>query len=303
MRRSLPLGMAAILSVSLAAPVAAQDTVDRIELPDGWEPEGITTDGTSLFVGSLADGAIWRADPTTGEGEVLVGGRDDTVSVGMDVAADGTLWVAGGPSGSVRAYDSATGELIASYAIEAGFLNDVAATPDAIYVTDSFMPQLVVVPLADGVPPEADGITSLPISGELTYDEGFNLNGIVAHPAGLISVHGAQNALFLIDPSTGEATRIDTGDIELTSGDGIEPDGSTLHIMRNRANTVTSLELDESATSATLLAERTSDDFDVPATIALLGDDLWAANARFGSASEDDQAYWISRLGIGGADG
>ena len=55
-------------------------TPDRIELPDGWQPEGITTDGDRLYVGSLANGAIWKANPYTGKGRVLAPGRTGRVA-------------------------------------------------------------------------------------------------------------------------------------------------------------------------------------------------------------------------------
>lgn len=301
MRRSLPLSLVTVLAVSLAAPVAAHEGIDRIDLPDGWQPEGITTDGESLFVGSLANGAVWKGDPETGEGDVLVEGVDGAVAAGMDIAANGTLWVAGGPTGQIRAYDASTGELLETYPVEdTGFLNDVAATPEAVYVTDSNVAHLVTIPLGDdsSLPPPA-GVARVPISGELEYGEGFNLNGIVALPAGLVSVHTARGELYRIDPATGDSVRIDTGGADLTAGDGIEPDGSVIHVMRNRANTVASLELDADATTATLIGEITSPDFDVPATVALIGDDLWAANARFGSAGDGDDAYWLTRVHVG----
>ena len=45
---------------------------DQIDLPDGFFPEGIESGrGTSVFVGSLIDGAIWRGDLRTGSGAVL----------------------------------------------------------------------------------------------------------------------------------------------------------------------------------------------------------------------------------------
>ena len=44
--------------------IALAQAPDRIDLPAGWQPEGITTDGTSLFAGSLANGAIWKGDPS-----------------------------------------------------------------------------------------------------------------------------------------------------------------------------------------------------------------------------------------------
>jgi hypothetical protein len=217
----------------------------------------------------------------------------------MDIAPDGTLWVAGGPTAVVRAYDSESGELLAEYQFEAGFLNDVAVGEGAVYVTDSFVPQVAVIPLAeDGAPPAPDAATTLPISGELTYGEDFNVNGIAALPAGLVVVHSAEGALYRIDPETGEATAIDLGEATAAAGDGIEPDGQVLHVVRNQVSTISSFELDDALASATLIGEVSSDDFDVPTTAALVGDDLWAVNARFNSATEADDAFWITRVDV-----
>ena len=76
--------------------------------------------------------------------------------------------------------------------------------------------------------------------------------------------------------------RIDSGGIDLTNGDGLELDGSTLYVVRNQANRVAVLDLDDDASSVTAVGELASDDFAVPTTAALVGDDLWAVNARFG---------------------
>ncbi len=62
---------------------------------------------------------------------------------GIEYDDYGRLWAAGGTGGEVRVYDSESGELLETYPFEAGFLNDVAATPDAVYVTDSFVPQVI----------------------------------------------------------------------------------------------------------------------------------------------------------------
>jgi hypothetical protein len=306
MHRLTTTGLTGLLAIGLvAAPVAAQDGgPDRLELPSGWAPEGITTDGTSLFAGSLADGAIWQADPLTGEGDILVPGSEGAVVAGLEHDAYGRLWAAGAPTGEVRAYDAATGELLETYAFQGGFLNDVAATADAVYVTDSFVPQVLVIPLgADGELPAPSTVMALPISGDLVYGEGFNVNGIVATPAGLVVVHSGTGELYRIDPATGEAALIDSGGVDLTAGDGLELGGDTLYVMRNRANLIVALELDEMATSATLVGDVTSEDFDVPTTIALLDDGLWAVNARFGTDATPETEYWISRVdAVPGAD-
>jgi hypothetical protein len=55
-------GVVAFLAVSPAASPAGQsgNFPARIDLPDGFFPEGIESGpGTSYFVGSLVDGAIW----------------------------------------------------------------------------------------------------------------------------------------------------------------------------------------------------------------------------------------------------
>ena len=67
--------------------------------------------------------------------------RTGRVTVGLDYE-DGAhrLWAAGGPTGEVRAYDARTGEILETYSVTAGFLNDVAVTEDAVYVTDSLHP-------------------------------------------------------------------------------------------------------------------------------------------------------------------
>jgi sugar lactone lactonase YvrE len=293
------LTVATMMSTLLLVPAAvAAQAPDRIDLPNGWAPEGITTDGTSLFVGSLADGSIWRGDPATGEGDVLAEGAEGRVAAGIESEPDaGRIWAAGGDTGEVRAYDSESGELLATYSIEAGFLNDVVATPDAVYVTDSFVPQLIVIPLgADGALPEPDAAEALPISGELEYVEGFNVNGIVSSPAGLVVVHSTDGELFRVDPATGEASRIDIGEASVTAGDGLELDGRTLYVVRNRLNQVAAFELDEGATAAVQVAELTSPDLDVPTTVAVLGFDLWAVNARDFGQGPPETEYWITRL-------
>jgi hypothetical protein len=84
----------------------------RIDLPRGWQPEGVTTDGRRLYVGSLADGAIYRANPRTGSGAVLARGRSGRVAVGIDYdRRRDLLWVVGGPTGVIRAHDADTGKV------------------------------------------------------------------------------------------------------------------------------------------------------------------------------------------------
>ena len=285
------------VSMSPALSVLAE-VPDRIELPDDWQSEGITALGDQLFVGSLSGGAIWQVDSNTGEGSLLVPDQKGRVAVGIDAeAANGRLWVAGGRTGEVRAYDIESGKLLQTYPFEAGFINDVVATPEAIYATDLFEPQLLVIPLRpDGGLRHPARATTVPLTGDFEYREGFNANGIVATPAGLIVVQTQPGALFLVDPDSGATRAIDVGDIALGTGDGLEIDGQTLYVVRNQAEIITALQLNDEFASASLLAELTSDDLDVPATAALTRGGLWAANARFGTPNSPANAFWLTRL-------
>ena len=92
---------------ALAAPAVAQDeALDRIDLPSGWPPEGITTDGSSSYAGSLGERRHLVADPVAGSGEVLVPARTAPLGRPRCRPRWSALWTAGGPSGEVRAYDS-----------------------------------------------------------------------------------------------------------------------------------------------------------------------------------------------------
>ena len=304
-----------LLAVGLmASPVAGQqDQIDRIDLPDGWAPEGITTLDGKLYVGSLADGAIWVVDPADpSSGRVFAEGEDGRVTVGVEAALGGdTIWAAGGRTGEIRAYDVNTGEFGMwgfGPGSGPGFFNDMAATEEAVHVTDSFVPRLLTLPVPSEEEAQRRGpaptFERISLSGDLEYVDGaFNVNGIVAAPAGLVVVQSTPGTLFRVDPETGESFRIDSGNVELSGGDGLELDGDILYVVRNSANVVTALRLDDSLTTASLVAELRHPDLDTPTTAALIDHDLWVVSARFGAPAGPETEYWLTRLdAAGGAD-
>ena len=128
------------LTALQASPVAAQhghqNLPDSIALPNGWQPEGITTDGKFVYSGSLADGSIFRADVRTGVGKVLATGAPGRVAAGLDFdKRRDLLWVVGGPTGEIRAQDADSGKVVATYEFPSTtprFLNDVVVTHDAV---------------------------------------------------------------------------------------------------------------------------------------------------------------------------
>src|SRR5262249_25022943 len=145
------------LTALQASPAAAErggHLPDSIALPNGWQPEGITTDGKLVYSGSLADGALFRADARRAHGKVFAAGAPGRVAAGLDFdQRRDLLWVAGGPTGEVRAQDARSGKVVATYEFPLAtgrFLNDVVVTRDAVYVTDSFNPELAVIPLRHG---------------------------------------------------------------------------------------------------------------------------------------------------------
>ena len=309
--KRLRWGVGVLTSLAVLLPIQASAVLerhsgppDRIALPDGWQPEGITTDGRALFVGSLANGAIWRADPRSGKGRVLAVGRRGRVAVGIDHdRRRDLLWVAGGATGKIRAHDADTGKVRARYVFPAPgrgtarFLNDLVVTRRGVFATDSVHKQLAVVPLRRRhALPRPAAARTLRLTGDLRYATGFNLNGIVSFQGALLAVQSNTGKLYRIHPRTGDTELVDLHGARLTNGDGLERDGRTLYVVRNQLERIAVVELDGDADEGRVRDELTSDDFDVPTTAAVARGSLWLVNARFGTTATADTDYWVTRL-------
>jgi hypothetical protein len=289
------VALATVLAAGTMSGAAAAAFPDTLPLPNGWLPEGIATGtGTTIYSGSRADGSIWKGDLRTGEGEILVD-TDGRVAVGLKVDR-GLLFVAGGGTGDAYVYDARTGEDVAVLDLtdDTSFVNDVIVTREAAWFTDSQSAVLYRVALGPGGTPTGE-VETVPLSGEWQQVAGFNANGIAASPDGrtLLVVNSTTGILYNIDPGTGEAVAVDTGDAALTTGDGILLQGRTLHVVRNRLNEVVELQLSPDLLSATLVDTLTDPDFDVPTTIALQGSRLYAVNARFSTPPTPATEYDI----------
>ena len=307
-----PLSIAAaLLSLCLlpaaAAPAIAShgvdDGPDQIALPIGWQPEGVTTNGKMVFSGSLATGSILEANPRTGETRVLPESATGKPAVGLDFdKRRNVIWVAGGPSGEVRAQDAKTGELLATFTtptVATGrFINDLVVTRDAVYATDSFNQELVVVPLERRNALPASGPAQLlPLTGDISFVPGeFNANGIVETRDGLVVGQSNAGLLFRVDRTTGEATTIEG--VSVPGADGIEPDHRTLFVTGN--GVVTVVELARDSLSGEVVDTLTSPLLDVPATSALVHHSLWVANARFGIPDPANAPFFLTRIPVDG---
>jgi streptogramin lyase len=289
----LAVGVASLVAAPMAGAAAYPEL---IPLPTGFQPEGIAVGaGPTAYVGSLADGDVYRIDLRTGAGETFVEGPG-SAAVGLAVGrAGGLLWVAGGPSGQARAYDTATGELVADYDLGGGFVNDVVATREAAFFTDSFAPVLYRVELtASGRPGPAEAV---PLVG-FPNVAGFNANGIVAAPDGsrLIVVNSATGQLFRVDPDDGTATEIDLGGANVGNGDGLVLTGTRLFVVQNVSNQITELQLAPDWSSASIVDVITDPAFDIPSTAARFGPALYAVNARFNTPPGPDVDYDVVRV-------
>lgn len=302
------LWIVAALVAALAMPGTASAAVpanafpDEIPLPNGWMPEGIDIGpGKQLYSGSRADGAVYRADLRTGEGEVFVEGVEGRIAVGLkfDERCD-VLVVAGGATGQGYIYDGDTGELVQLYQFTTGvptFINDVVVTNDAAYFTNSNQPELYRVDFSDC---EFTGDFDV-ISFDEGWDQvaGFNANGLVASQNGkyLIVVNSTTGNLYRVDPDTGETVQVDLGDVGVvTQGDGLALRGKTLYVVRNRSNEIVEIRMNRDWTEGTVTDRITQENFDVPTTIAFFGNALYAVNARFTTPPTPDTTYNVVRV-------
>jgi sugar lactone lactonase YvrE len=294
-------------AVALAPATAGAATFpDTIRLPDGWQPEGIASGrGTSLYVGSIPTGAVWKGDARTGRGDVLVPPREGRSAIGLKVDRRNRLFVAGGATGKAFVYDAKTGDDLASYQLApvgaaATFVNDVVVTARAAWFTDSRAARLYALPLGrHGALPDQDEVRTLPLTGDFVLGEGNNLNGIVAARGGrvLLSVQTNTGKLFRINPRTGVTREVDLGGATLANGDGLLLAGRILFVVQNRLNKIAVVALSRSLDRGRVVAEITDPDFDVPTTIAVTAGRLYAVNARFGTTDPQPARYDIVRVG------
>lgn len=283
----LPLALSVTLALAClgVAPAAAEAADSRIStafsLPGAKVyPEGIAADPRTrtVYVGSYADGTVYRARPGRTEAEVfLPAGADGRHTAnGLRIDARGRLWVTDSTVG-VAVYDTATGARLAHFEVpgtDPRFVNDLTITPDGTaYLTDgvrSVIYRVTPEQLAAG-------------SGALTpvYDLApalrprpagtLALNGITADRAGryLLTVDMTAGDLYRVDLVTGAVRRVDLGGRDMKAADGLDlsPEG-TLRVAHNTTNTLTRWRLSTDGTRARLTRTLTDRSLQIPTTLA-----------------------------------
>ncbi|MFD7284580.1 SMP-30/gluconolactonase/LRE family protein [Streptomyces sp. NPDC059863] len=300
-RRTLLAGAAAALAVAAnagtasaasGAPTRAYPT--EFPLPDGLLPEGISIgEKPYAYMGSRANGAVYRTDLRTGKGEFIYAGAPGTVAIGLKLDHDGLLYVAGGGGGSARVIDSRTGKVVTTYQLtdQTGhFINDVILLGGRAWFTDSRDSVLHGVPRGRG-----GEVLSLPLSGDwVQLPDVNNANGVVGTPdgRGLIVVSSTSGKLYDVNLKTGHATEIALSGAEnVVNGDGLVRIGRTLYVVQNRLNLISVFDLDAKVRTATLRRTITDPRFDVPTTAARWGDRLYLVNARFTSPQTPETTF------------
>jgi len=320
--RTIVIAIAVALCAAVAVPATAHKggkhkgkEPDVIALPNGFQPEGITTTKRhTFFVGSRDDGAIYRGNLRTGEGDILVEGAepsvpgDDRAATGLKVDRFGRLFVSGADSHVIRVYDARTGDEIRNYPVAgSGFINDVIVTKRGGYFTDSNNARLYHIPFGkQGALGELETIT---LSGDYVNGAGFNANGIEAARGGksLIVVKSNTGELFDVDAATGVAKRIAVtgGDGELMNADGIMRKGRTLYVVENRddgngaapgVGVISVVKLSRDLSRGFIARTITDEKFDVPTTIARSGGRNYVVNAKFNTPPTPDTPYEVVKV-------
>ena len=142
-------------------------------------------------------------------------------------------------------------------------------------------PVLYRVQLAAGGRPGPE-VQTIPLTGDLRYVPGFNVNGIDATVSRLVLVQSNTGKLFT-STFAGVTDEIDLGGATLVNGDGILLSGRILYVVQNRNNRIARVSLNGGLTSGRVTGFITDSDFDVPTTIDDFGRRLYAVNARFGT--------------------
>ncbi|MEC4575166.1 SMP-30/gluconolactonase/LRE family protein [Streptomyces virginiae] len=244
-------------------------------------PEGIAADPRThaVYVGSYADGTVYRARPGRSEAEVFLPAGTDgrRTANGLRVDARGRLWVTDSTKG-VAVYDTATGSRLAHFEVAAGtsarFVNDLTLTPDGTaYLTDSSRGVIYrVTPrqlaAGSGVLTEAYDLTP---ALRPRPAGSFSLNGITTDRAGryLLTVDMTAGDLYRVDLRTGAVRRVALtgGDLKAADGLDLAPDG-TLRVAHNTTNTLTRWHVGADGTRAVLTRTITDPSLQIPTTLA-----------------------------------
>jgi Cu-Zn family superoxide dismutase len=303
------------LSVAMSAAAGAQsnvrvedDTREYIVGPPSNFPEGVVYDQKTkaFYGGSASDGTLYKqtldAPPDQPAETFLPAGVPDgrTEADGVNVDKEGRLYVAGGTTGTLFVYGIETRAPVARFDTgQGGFINDIAITKTGdVYFTDSFRPCVWRVRAED-----VDRGTGVPecfeLAPEVTYQPGFNANGIRSTPDGKYLIFDDTNdgKLYRLTPTDNPADR-EIREIRVSGGrtdnpDGLELQGHTLYVVDNQNELIVEVLLSGDYLEGKVRSNTTSPRFHTPTTISLVGGRLLVSNAEFFDQSEAGPPYFV----------
>ena len=256
----------------------------RLELPGGSVfPESVGVDPTSgdAYVGSLADGTLYRLQ-RNGDVEVWSAPSDDRRSVaGVKIDRAGRLWATGGYEGTLHVYDLAEAALIARMDVggRPSCVNDIAFGPQGeAYVTDSFISLLFRV---DGEPLALRPWVDLAEQG-VPWAEGLNFNGVVLTAGGehLVACQTNLGRFWQLSLETGQVKEVALEGGPLEHCDGIALSGSMLCVAVNARDRIALVELADDGSAGAVTGLLRSEAFAFPTSVAFRDDELLVVNSQ-----------------------
>lgn len=246
------------------------------------ESIGVDTATGDAYVGSLADGTLYRLSSAVTAEVWAPGGQDGRTSVaGVKVDAGRRLWAAGGYDGTLWVYDLASRRLLARMdtGVRPSLVNDIAFGPrDEAYVTDSQAPTLF---RADGdtliLRPWAD----LAAHG-VPWADGLNLNGVVLTPDGrhVVACQTNTGRFWRIELATGNVGEVALDGGPLEHCDGLAISGSALYIAVNARNMIAVADLAGDGSAGRVHTVLRSGAFAFPTAVALSRGRLLVVNGQ-----------------------
>ena len=244
--------LAALLATSA---LLAQPFPQTIPVPPGSQPEGVAAGpGRIGYVGSRADGSVYRFNVRTGEGRVLVSGREGRGAYGLKRFGR-RLYVAGGPTGFLYVYNARTGRPVDAVDVDGTFVNDVTVTRAGGVLHRLAEGRALRLPARRRRPGRAQPHRRLGAAGGLQRQR----HRLDPNGRRLVIVQSNTGKLFTANPRTGATNEIDLGGENVQNGDGLVLEGRRLYVVRNQNNEIAVVRLNRAMTSGRIV-RRLKDD-------------------------------------------
>ena len=296
MHRIIATVICCVALVATPSPAAARSV--HYDLPaTGILLEGIGLDERSgvFYVSGVNDGGnVYRGRLGREQLELWVD-ASGTTGRGIDVDDEGRVFVAGGPTGTVRIFDP-DGTLLATVAtgVTGSFLNDVSVGRDgSVLVTDSSLPRIWQVTQSAGtwaISEWRDVSATISYTPSLTD---FDLGGIVTTDRFVLTSQGTTGQLWRIDVSSKDIVEVDLGGAAIVNADGIVLKGRKLWVVQNFSRQISEFRLQHDLASAVLRDVESTPADRTLTTAKLARGRLLAVDSQFGfdpaAAPADDR--------------